>query len=89
MFACSVCSNSDEREASAARRIASPSPDSQPKLRKPQPRRDRMLTPPAAKPSAERSAYVTGSSSTRLAPASTAARARTHLSKTAGSPRWT
>ena len=49
MFACSVCSNSDEREASAARKIASPSPDSQPKLRKPQPRRDRMLTPPAAK----------------------------------------
>ena len=78
MFACSVCSNSDEREASAARKIASPSPDSQPKLRKPQPRRDRMLTPPAAKPSAERSAYVTGSSSTRLAPASPAARARPH-----------
>ena len=71
------------------RKSASPLPDSHPKLRYPQPSADKICTPPAAKPSADCSAAVTGSSSTRSAPASTAARARTRLSKTAGSPRWT
>ena len=39
--------------------------------------------------SAEERAAVTGSSSTRSAPESTAAFARVSLSKTAGAPRWT
>ena len=62
--------------------------DSQPKdSASIQPSESSRRTPPAAKNSALATADLTGSSRTRSAPASSAMRARTHLSISAGCPR--
>ena len=77
------------RSSSRAVSRISSSGDSAPKHRAVAPAFARISTPPAAKPSAEDRHTPTGSSSTRSAPAFSAALARRVLSKIAGEPRWT
>ena len=76
------------KSAAAAERSGS-ADDSQPKERwVATPRAQSSATPPEAKSGAGAQAKRVGSSSTRSAPFSSAARARSHLSCRANAPRW-
>ena len=82
--------NAGENRARASCHRGRMSPSSLPKSRvSTHPRARARATPPAAKRSAPARAQGRGSSSTRSAPLSKARRARAHLSRMAGSPRWT
>ena len=84
-------SASNPGSSSSAARAASgfASPHSAPKQRVSQPRAASRKTPPSAKRSASAAAQGTGSSATRSAPPSSAARARVNFENTAGEPRCT